>query len=549
MQQYLELSAHFHDRMLAPTKITLHHYDSPGDGHWDSTSQPTPVLHMTHTCLLRNNSLVVFTAGGDDPNNGPGSANTLFTESQSKLLNNAGFLPWIRRYDSSRPRGDRGFTNIFEVGVRAGEVRWNGKSASLGDVVWVRHKAVLVRPFYKSNIFHFVQSVAALLDMGGDGGSSSTADAASALDRDELVLLPEYFTTGYNIEWCDAFLEVAQQWVDRRRAARGNVHRYASQEQLHTLFEGPLASLVPAIDAEHKILCFEQVELTGQGNTDAGFFKDRETLYRFREHVWASTNPTLFRSICASSYRRVALEPTLCPLDLDVVAPASSAPEPVLLKVTFVLRSHNRFILNYHELLAVLRSPALQGVVDQAWLDADRHRGVVFDTLPFREQMALMLQSDVLIGVHGSVFANAVFMAPHSAAVALMQSRHIEYVLPQVVEQGDVSFHFVPLLDQNRTGGCACVSCRNARGEPVDAQGRVVTKPGHIYPDVCRAPESSLIRASQMDCLGIRQCDPLVDTRLFETVLVRAVRKILATKYRGRRSRLASTSTIVQGQS
>lgn len=44
-----------------------------------------------------------------------------------------------------------------------------------------------------------------------------------------------------------------------------------------------------------------------------------------------------------------------------------------------------------------------------------------------------MRNTDIFIGVHGSAFINvALFMAPHSVCIALMQSRHIEFVLPQV---------------------------------------------------------------------------------------------------------------------
>lgn len=652
---------------------------SSGDNNEVGGLSVTHELHLTNVCLLRNNSLVVFTPASPAPpqsnvlgdfnkkSNQQQQQNVIFNASITAQLNALGFLPWIRRYDSMlAPTGNTGYTNIFELEVGSNDcelgndstvtdvndktnnngshrncsnevhmAKWNGKTAVLDDhaVVWSAHKAVLVRPYYKSNIFHFVQSLVDLLiqQQQVDNGDrtrrrSRSSDSYSSIGSNSSgmediiqsvhVLLTDYFTSGYSLEWCDSFLEVVQSWLDGRDndnhsyVGRLNMHgkvdkkkdsgrsgnadvvvasfvnsvsdssisssssspssssplqlfSYYSQEQIYSLFESPMASSIPAIDADHKILCFEEVQITGQGNTDIGFFHDRNLLYAFREHLWGRVAPSLFISICATeSYREEALDSSMCSdipdtsgtetgsdagigIDTDSPRPPLSLPF-VLLKVTVVLRTHNRYILNYHELIELLSSsPSLYGVIDQEWLHSEHHSGVVFDTLSFQQQMTLMMETDVLIAVHGSVFVNAMFMTPHSVAIALMQSRHIEYVLPQVINQGDVDFEFVPLLNQDNTGGCGCASCVNEQGQVIDHQGNPVKNSGHIYLDICEDPSTSLIRAGQMDCLGIRQCNPIIDLPLFESVLIKSMRKILISKYKNRPNRLISTSTIV----
>lgn len=566
--------------------------------HRDRTNGAHPVLPAMHelrlrnACLLYNNSLVVFTPwrGKQYTDSNRRYHNQMFNASITAHLNAIGFLPWVRRHDSTHPVGTNGFTNIFELEVdskgekaKSGSVGpgvinaayWNGKKANLEGLVWSTQKTLLVRPYYKSNIFHFVQSLAVLLDRAsgtssvnvGAGIGTGTGTGTDTM-RDTNVLLIDYFTSGYNLEWCDSFLESAQHWLDQTliNSNHPGTYKYFSQEQTYGLFESHLASFVPEIDAEHKMLCFEDLTLTGQGSTDVGFFRHHEALGRFRELIWQRTNPSLYESLCTAATRRGrGNDYRSCPSESILLVDKHPTPfvadnSPVLLKVTIVLRTHNRFILNYHELLEMLRSSYFNRIIDQEWLNSEHHSGISFDTLSFKEQVSIVMETDILIAVHGSVFTNAMFMSPDSAAIALMQSRHIEYVLVQVIEQGGVHFEFVPLLNQNNTSGCACVSCRGthtgvetgteakAEGAYIDHMGGQVTKPSHIYPDICEGANTSLIRAAQMDCLGIRQCNPMVDLHLLETILIKMARKVFASKYKNRKNQLISTSTIVSGE-
>ena len=120
-----------------------------------------------------------------------------------------------------------------------------------------------------------------------------------------------------------------------------------------------------------------------------------------------------------------------------------------LIKVTIVLRTTNRFILNFNEVLQLLgysdsntgigiSGSPFEHTLDYTWLST--HASIVMDTLSFKEQVELMRKTDIFIGTHGTVFTNALFMESHSVAIALMQSRHIEFVLPQVTDPDAISY-------------------------------------------------------------------------------------------------------------
>lgn len=146
--------------------------------------------------------------------------------------------------------------------------------------------------------------------------------------------------------------------------------------------------------------------LTGQADSDVGFFPNADVLQNFRDFVYESQNIHSQHPMKRSSCGRV------------------------LLKVTIVLRMQNRRILNLPALCRMLESEFGSEWLDLMWLNTHI---VTMEQLSFEQQVQLMADTDILISVHGSVFANCIFQRPHSAAIAIMQSRHMEYVLPQVI--------------------------------------------------------------------------------------------------------------------
>lgn len=162
---------------------------------------------------------------------------------------------------------------------------------------------------------------------------------------------------------------------------------------------------------------------------------------------------------------------------LSVLHPAGGSPLQRQLRVTVVLRYGNRRLLNLPQLHRCLLYQILGSSSSSYSVSAAEKLAAVqwvhMEALTFDEQRLLMQQTDLLIAVHGSVFINAaLFMgvpavalhpprrspslaaaapaapaAPSgddgaradaggeqllSASIALMQSRHIEFALPQV---------------------------------------------------------------------------------------------------------------------
>lgn len=173
-----------------------------------------------------------------------------------------------------------------------------------------------------------------------------------------------------------------------------------------------------------------------QGDSDVGFFHNKSMLQRFRSHVWTQLSPVEVRP---STWNRDTSPPIQSKQRKQY---ENKRKEKRLIKVTMGLRKMNRLILNYGDILRLLGVSAgsthitgspFADILDYDWLNA--HSNVVMETLSFREQVDLMRETDIFIGAHGSVFTNGLFMKPYSVVIALMQSRHIEFVLPQVLSK------------------------------------------------------------------------------------------------------------------
>jgi hypothetical protein len=206
----------------------------------------------------------------------------------------------------------------------------------------------------------------------------------------------------------------------------------------------------------------------------------RETAYRYAENKDRVSAPTVIGGVQPSSVGEVsmstegvvkirvgdgvAMKPKVVIPSSDQNSTAGLVPFTKirtrdtirLIRVTIVIRQHSRRILNLVAVQQVLRASE---VVDPEWSTTgtvENQRGggkvVVMDTMSLQEQVnenrkthhlicyfiyisqiLLMRDTDLLIGVHGSAFTNAaLFMRPHSVCIALMQSRHIEFILSQV---------------------------------------------------------------------------------------------------------------------
>ena len=100
------------------------------------------------------------------------------------------------------------------------------------------------------------------------------------------------------------------------------------------------------------------------------------------------------------------------------------------------------------------------------------------------------------------------------------------------MEQADVKFHFVPVLNKTQTGNCASINNDNENSSSdtrTDAGGLPLRDSQHIYPEYC--DHISIVHAGYMECLGIRMCDINVNIDLLSVVLEQSIHYIQAFKY------------------
>lgn len=108
------------------------------------------------------------------------------------------------------------------------------------------------------------------------------------------------------------------------------------------------------------------------------------------------------------------------------------------------------------------------------------------------------------------------------------------------MQQADIKFDFVPVLNQSHTGNCG--------PKDIDYQGKRIIDPTHIYPLHCEESTmqyrdengieldtvtvpTSIVRAGYMDCLGIRSCDVTVDLTLLDYILHSNIKYLYAFKF------------------
>jgi hypothetical protein len=85
--------------------------------------------------------------------------------------------------------------------------------------------------------------------------------------------------------------------------------------------------------------------------------------------------------------------------------------------------------------------------VDQEFLRTNKAKSD-FGALSFRDQISLMLSTDVLIGVHGSGLTNAHWMLPFSVVIEVEPGPFVEAVwMALSSSSGHIFFHYVPEYD------------------------------------------------------------------------------------------------------
>lgn len=175
------------------------------------------------------------------------------------------------------------------------------------------------------------------------------------------------------------------------------------------------------------------------------------------------------------------------------------------LKITISIRASSRLILNLPELQ---RAMVRTGLADEKWLF--RHV-VVLETLPFRQQVKIMSETDIFICVHGAAAINGIFMRPGSVVIEIFNARFVEFVFVAPLREVNVHYLYTHVRDQARdTRDC----------------------PG--VPPACLT--GSVYDASSIECVAIRSCSVIVDTDQFHLKFMEAYYHVLGAKWHNTRT-------------
>ncbi len=118
-----------------------------------------------------------------------------------------------------------------------------------------------------------------------------------------------------------------------------------------------------------------------------------------------------------------------------------------------------------------------------------------FEKLSFSDQVRFMSETDVLIGVHGGGLNNGQFMAEGSVVIDILPSNVVEYEWHNTLTTAGMHYLFLPVSNMEKE-----------------------SKNCQVYNSKCA--NGTAYEASSMECLGIRNCDVVVNLNLLD-ILVR----------------------------
>ena len=134
----------------------------------------------------------------------------------------------------------------------------------------------------------------------------------------------------------------------------------------------------------------------------------------------------------------------------------------------------------------------------------------MLERLPLHAQIELMQRTDVLLGVHGAAFTNAMFLPEGAVVIDMLPSNMVEYAWHNLALSAGVHYFFVPYSSRANLGD-----------HDADARAR------RCAPHPVACAQGTPYDAGSMTCLGIRNCDLVADPGAVELVLRQVVRMVL----------------------
>ena len=393
-----------------------------------------------------------------------------------------------------------------QYGFRFGWTFYRSREA-LPSIPWIDATAVVLRPAVSNHIHHFAEAVITLFH-------AALHKSLSFFSEPDVLLLPTV-KRDTELPWNMDFLDVV---LAAAASVQGKAHANPR--------------LLFAEDLGTGDLCFDRVALVGMQTSEFGIFAD-------------TSEADLFRNF---TYKHLDLP------SLDLARPRHNSRISTLL----LERQTTRKLLNYDATRRILIDTALLNLDFEIGLDSSddeisnvliedegsfsevevlsrakiskRHKSRLplhrsFDnSVSFREQVAWMRSTDILIGVHGAGLFNAIFMKPGSVVIDLMCPNFFELPFATAVTSAGSTYMFLPNTNESSGSGYAS-----------------------------SIPESCLLglpsEAQSLECLAVRNCDLEVDVRALEglarqaAMLVRLqkrklVRDIALSEPRWQRGRL-----------
>jgi len=128
---------------------------------------------LENVCLLSNNNLIIFNNDDNNDNSDNSGGSRVFPASLKRTLKRRGFMPWLgRSHDSllelnvgatysGSGSGSGGVDIDIDIDNDTGKDKLLAKGT---HIRWIDEQSVLVRPYYRDNLFHFVQSLSVLMN-------------------------------------------------------------------------------------------------------------------------------------------------------------------------------------------------------------------------------------------------------------------------------------------------------------------------------------------------------------------------------------------------
>lgn len=443
---------------------------------------------FSNVCLLNHTTLLLFSNQSNE--------NSILSSELRSFLDQSfsGFYfkyhPWLYR-EINIARAEFSSQDQYDLGTNLSPEIWTPP--------WFRESGIMAVPAYGRSIFHAAQTLLSMVRIASwwlneyhddDVANSST----QKLDKEisELLLssghslaflFPQFYEKDY--EWTLSLLSLVCQYFLSNSVHSDITPEIYLHEGLQAVFEAQKSR------SGSSITCFRQLALVGTLELSLPFLPSVKQANHFRDYLYQSFHiPNDSITDSKSNSGSPSTTATKC-----------QSPNHRL-RVTWLLRPENRWILNIKSIMLMLKTT---GLVDMEWL-SDHIQS--FDSLSFHNQVLLMSQTDILIAPHGAALTNLIFLQPHSAVIEIFTSPWYEIGYLPTALMFSIPYFILPYTQ--------------AKIQDVDRCS---------FPSFC-LETPLLVQRRSLSCYGIRQCNAVIDSQALEVLVWQASQHVRILKRR-----------------